>query len=121
MIATKEIILYKRNAKGQPIFWNAKVIGNKIRLNFGIVGKQGTTCDYIPPRGVEKEWKTIVAAKRREGGMELSEVHDTAPYILRVNLLIFLSIILLMKVLFFLSLLKSMNLIVKKDSLVKLK
>lgn len=86
MIDTKEIILYKRNAKGQPIFWNAKVIGNKIQLNFGIVGKQGTTCDYIPPRGVEKEWKTIVAAKRREGGMELSEVHDTAPYILRENL-----------------------------------
>lgn len=87
MIDTKEITLYKRNAKGQPIFWTAKVIGNKIQLNFGIVGKQGTTCDYIPPRGVEKEWKTIVAAKRREGGMELSEVHDTAPYILRVNLL----------------------------------
>ena len=52
MIDTKEITLYKRNAKGQPIFWTAKVIESKIQLNFGIVGKQGTTCDYIPPRGV---------------------------------------------------------------------
>lgn len=86
MIDTKEITLYKRNAKGQPIFWTAKVIGNKIQLNFGIVGKQGTTCDYIPPRGVEKEWKTIVAAKRREGGIELSEVRDETPNIINVQL-----------------------------------
>lgn len=58
--------------------------------------------------------------------MELSEVHDTAPYILRVNLYPYLDTYLpkyntTNEGLFFLSLLKSMNLIVKKDSLVKLK
>ena len=86
MIENKTITLYKRNAKGQPIFWTATIVGNKIKLNFGIVGKQGATSTSVPPRGVEKEWKTIVAAKRREGGMELSEVYDNAPYILLDNM-----------------------------------
>lgn len=75
----KVITLYRRNSKGEPIFWKAKLLGNAIYLHYGIVGKAGTKSSYYPPRGVEKEWKTIVAAKRREGGMELSEVYDSAP------------------------------------------
>ena len=82
MSDSKQIILYKRDGKGRPIYWKATILGNKIILNYGIVGKEGTTSSYIPPRGVEKEWKTIVAAKRREGGMELSELYDNAPEIL---------------------------------------
>ena len=79
MSESKSIILYKRNAQGKPIFWSAEILGHKIILKYGIVGKEGTTSEYVPPRGVEKEWKTIVAAKRREGGMELSELYDAAP------------------------------------------
>lgn len=79
MSENKTITLYKRNAKNQPIFWKATILGNKIELNFGIVGKTGAFSKYIPPRGVEKEWKTIVNAKRREGGVELSELYDNAP------------------------------------------
>lgn len=75
----KSIILYRRNSKGEPIFWKAEILGNAIHLHYGIVDKPGTKSSYYPPRGVEKEWKTIVAAKRREGGMELSEVYDSAP------------------------------------------
>ena len=79
MSESKSIILYKRNAQGKPIFWSAEILGHKIILKYGIVGKEGTTSEYVPPRGVEKEWKTIVAVKRREGGMELSELYDAAP------------------------------------------
>lgn len=79
MSESKSIILYKRNAQGKPIFWSAEILGHKIILKYGIVGKEGTISEYVPPRGVEKEWKTIVAAKRREGGMELSELYDAAP------------------------------------------
>lgn len=79
MSESKSIILYKRNAQGKPIFWSAEILGHKIILKYGIVGKTGTTSEYIPPRGVEKEWKTIVAAKRREGGTELGELYDNTP------------------------------------------
>lgn len=79
MSESKSITLYKRNAQGKPIFWSAEILGHKIILKYGIVGKDGATSEYVPPRGVEKEWKTIVAAKRREGGMELSELYDAAP------------------------------------------
>ena len=79
MSESKSITLYKRNAQGKPIFWSAEILGHKIILKYGIVGKDGVTSEYVPPRGVEKEWKTIVAAKRREGGMELSELYDSAP------------------------------------------
>ncbi len=76
MSDNKSITLYKRNAKGEPIFWKAEILGHKIVLNYGIVGKPGTRSEYVPPRGVGKEWNTIVNAKRREGGMELSELYD---------------------------------------------
>lgn len=79
MSESKSITLYKRNAQGKPIFWSAEILGHKIILKYGIVGKTGTTSEYIPPRGVEKEWKTIVAAKRREGGTELGELYDNTP------------------------------------------
>ena len=79
MSESKSITLYKRNAQGKPIFWSAEILGHKIILKYGIVGKTGTTSEYVPPRGVEKEWKTIVAAKRREGGTELGELYDNTP------------------------------------------
>lgn len=79
MSESKNITLYKRNAQGKPIFWSAEILGHKIILKYGIVGKTGTTSEYVPPRGVEKEWKTIVAAKRREGGTELGELYDNTP------------------------------------------
>lgn len=79
MSESKSITLYKRDAKGKPIFWKAEILGHKIILNYGIVGKAGYKSEYTPPRGVEKEWKTIVANKRREGGKELHELWDNSP------------------------------------------
>ena len=63
MSESKSITLYKRNAQGKPIFWSAEILGHKIILKYGIVGKTGTTSEYIPPRGVEKEWKTRLRAR----------------------------------------------------------
>lgn len=79
MSESKSITLYKRDAKGKPIFWKAEIVGHKIILNYGIVGKTGYKSEYTPPRGVEKEWKTIVANKRREGGKEIIELWDNSP------------------------------------------
>lgn len=91
MSDNKSITLYKRNAQGKPIFWKSEILGHKIVLTFGIVGKPGTTTEYVPPRGVGKEWNTIVNAKRREGGMELSELYDNTQPALITDLKAYLS------------------------------
>ena len=46
MSESKSITLYKRNAQGKPIFWSAEILGHKIILKYGIVGKIGTTSEY---------------------------------------------------------------------------
>ena len=60
----KKTILYKRNARSEPIMWSAEVIDNKdIRLEYGIVGKTLHRDTYTPKRDVLKEYQSIVKAK----------------------------------------------------------
>lgn len=76
----KKTILYKRNARSEPIMWSAEVIDNKdIRLEYGIVGKTLHRDTYTPKRDVLKEYQSIVKAKIKEGGKELAEVYDNSP------------------------------------------
>lgn len=76
----KKTVLYKRNARSEPIMWSAEVIDNKdIRLEYGIVGKTLHRDTYTPKRDVLKEYQSIVKAKIKEGGKELAEVYDNSP------------------------------------------
>ena len=73
------MILYKRNAKGQPIFWRILNIGNTIEVCYGIVGKEGHIETYKTHRKVADEIKSAVNSKRKEGYKELKDLHDNAP------------------------------------------
>ena len=74
------MILYKRNAKGKPIFWQINDIGNNtIRVYYGLVGKEGRTETYNTNRKVEDEIKSAINSKRKEGYKELSDLYDNAP------------------------------------------
>ena len=75
------MILYKRNAKGKPIFWQINDIGNNtIRVYYGLVGKEGRTETYNTNRKVEDEIKSAINSKRKEGYKELQDLYDNAPY-----------------------------------------
>ena len=71
--------LYKRNAKGKPIFWDIKDIGCAVEVNYGLVGKEGHTESYCTHRDVADEIKSQIAAKRKEGYKELKDLFDNAP------------------------------------------
>ena len=74
------MILYKRNAKGIPIFWEVKDIGaNTIGLRYGLVGKEGHIESFNNGRKVEDEIKSLVKAKRKEGYKALTDLYDNAP------------------------------------------
>lgn len=76
----KKTILYKRNAKGQPISWAATLVDDvTIKLEYGIVGKSIHVETYRPKREAAKEFTSIVKAKIKEGGKELAEIYDNAP------------------------------------------
>ena len=75
------MILYKRNSKGKPIFWQINDIGNNtIRVYYGLVGKEGRTETYNTNRKVEDEIKSAINSKRKEGYKELQDLYDNAPY-----------------------------------------
>ena len=78
------MILYKRNAKGKPIFW--KILdnnGGKIIVNYGNVGSDGYI-ETIDKKLVKaNEIDSRIRAKRKEGYKELSELRDNAPEVLK--------------------------------------
>lgn len=77
-----EVTLYKRNAKGQPIFWSVRPAlthDNIINISCGIVGHKGLM-DYITcKRDVAKEIISMINAKRKEGYKKLQDLYDNAP------------------------------------------
>lgn len=74
------ITLYKRNAKGQPIFWKIEKIGDKdIAVKYGLVGKEGHLETFNTHRDVDKEIASLVKAKRKEGYKAISDLYDNAP------------------------------------------
>lgn len=74
------MILYKRNAKGKPIFWEIRDIGNNtIEVCYGLVGKEGHIETYNTHRKVVDEIKSAINSKRKEGYKELKDLYDNAP------------------------------------------
>ena len=73
------MILYKRNAKGKPIFWKIKDIDGAIEVNYGLVGKEGHTETYRNSRPIADEIKSQIAAKRKDGYKEIRDLFDNAP------------------------------------------
>lgn len=73
--------LYKRNAKGEPQFWDISELPNgNISLKYGLVA--GTTVhDEEVARKLVKgnEIESRIKAKRKEGYKEVSELKDNAP------------------------------------------
>lgn len=74
----KDIKLYKRNAKGEPIVWQATDEGDYIVLQYGIVC--GTLHkDVIYKTKVQvSEIESRIKAKRKEGYKEITELKDSS-------------------------------------------
>lgn len=87
--------LYKRNAKGEPQFWDISELPNgNIFLKYGLVA--GATLHYeeVARKLVKgNEIESRIKAKRKEGYKEVSELKDNAPLNIKgdVNLLNFLN------------------------------
>lgn len=74
------MILYKRNAKGEPLYWNIdKSEAGGINLHYGAVG--GHDHYQIIPQKLVKadEVQSRIKAKRKEGYKLLSELKDNGP------------------------------------------
>ena len=74
------MILYKRNAKGEPLYWNIdKSETGSINLHYGAVG--GHDHHQIIPQKLVKadEIQSRIKAKRKEGYKLLSELKDNGP------------------------------------------
>lgn len=89
------MILFKRNAKGDPISWSIHEWGqdNEYIVHYGVVGgnKHSEIIKAKLSRGNEIESR--IKAKRKEGYKEASELKDNAPLNIKgdVNLLNFLN------------------------------
>lgn len=77
------ITLYKRNAQGKPIFWtigpSPDEFSTRIDIHHGIVGNQGHRDHIFTNRDRDKEIKSLIASKRKEGYKELKDLYDNAP------------------------------------------
>lgn len=74
------MILYKRNAKGEPLFWNIEeYLKGDIRVSYGVVG--GHIHEEVVAKKLVKanEIESRIKAKRKEGYKEVSELKDNAP------------------------------------------
>lgn len=81
--------MYKRNAKGLPIFWRIELDAmNLIKITHGIVGKS-SNIEYVPFNAAKRkssdEIKSLIKLKRKEGYKELSDLYDNAPKFIEDN------------------------------------
>ena len=69
--------LYKRNAQGKPLFWNASEYAGVINITHGLVGgtQHKETIQITSKKG--NELQSRIKAKRKEGYKELSELKDS--------------------------------------------
>lgn len=73
------MILYKRNAKGEPIGWEIVDKDDTIEVSYGIVGGNCHT-EILEKKLVKAdEYLSRIKAKRKEGYKEVSELKDNAP------------------------------------------
>lgn len=73
--------LYKRNAKGEPQFWDISELPNgNISLKYGLVAGSTIHDEEVARRLVKgNEIESRIKAKRKEGYKEVSELKDNAP------------------------------------------
>lgn len=73
--------LYKRNAKGEPQFWDISELPNgNISLKYGLVAGATIHDEEVARKLVKgNEIESRIKAKRKEGYKELSELKDSAP------------------------------------------
>lgn len=79
------ITLYKRNAKGVPLFWSIATRITDIKIQYGIVGKEGRVEYITTHRNLQDEVNSLIKAKRKEGYKELQDLYDNAPKLINPN------------------------------------
>ena len=73
------ITLYKRNSNGKPLFWTIDARLTDIKVQYGLVGKEGRVEYITTHRNLRDEVNSLVKAKRKEGYKELQDLYDNAP------------------------------------------
>lgn len=73
------ITLYKRNSNGKPLFWTIDARTADIKVQYGLVGKEGRVEYITTHRNLQDEVNSLVKAKRKEGYKELQDLYDNAP------------------------------------------
>ena len=73
------ITLYKRNSNGKPLFWTIDARTADIKVQYGIVGKEGRVEYITTHRNLQDEVNSLVKTKRKEGYKELQDLYDNAP------------------------------------------
>ena len=79
------ITLYKRNAQGKPLFWTIDARIADIKVQYGIVGKEGRVEYITTHRNLQDEVNSLVKAKRKEGYKELQDLYDNAPKLINID------------------------------------
>lgn len=80
------MILYKRNAKGDPILWQIEKANDEYTVSYGAV------CGHIHEEIINgklvkaNEIESRIKAKRKEGYKELSELKDSGPVEIKDNI-----------------------------------
>ena len=80
------MILYKRNAKGDPILWQIEKANDEYKVSYGAV------CGHIHEEFINgklvkaNEIESRIKAKRKEGYKELSELKDSGPVEIKDNI-----------------------------------
>lgn len=83
------ITLYKRNAQGKPLFWSIDERLADIKIQYGLIGKEGRTEYITTHRKLKDEIESLIKAKRKEGYKELKDLYDNAPKLIEGNALLY--------------------------------
>lgn len=83
------VTLYKRNAQGKPLFWSIDERLADIKIQYGLVGKEGRTEYITTHRKLKDEIESLIKAKRKEGYKELKDLYDNAPKLIEGNALLY--------------------------------
>ena len=79
------VTLYKRNAQGKPLFWSIDKRLSDIKIQYGLVGKEGRAEYITTHRNLQDEINSLIKAKRKEGYKELQDLYDNAPKLINPN------------------------------------
>lgn len=77
--------LYKRNAQGKPLFWSIDERLADIKIQYGLVEKEGRTEYVTTHRKLQDEINSLIKAKRKEGYKELQDLYDNAPKLIETS------------------------------------